>query len=58
MSFKTTILAATAAAALALPAFAGSEIEIHDSFARAAGSAPRATSPSAPSCTPISPRAT
>jgi periplasmic copper chaperone A len=37
MSFKTTILAATAAAALALPAFAGSEIEIHDSFARAAG---------------------
>ncbi len=37
MSFKSSILAATAAAALALPAFAGSEIEIHDPFARAAG---------------------
>jgi len=39
MSFRTTILAASAAAAaaLALPAFAGPEISIHDSFARAAG---------------------
>jgi copper(I)-binding protein len=37
MSFKATILAASAAAALALPAFAGPEISIHDPFARAAG---------------------
>lgn len=37
MSFKATILAACAASALALPAFAGPEISIHDSFARAAG---------------------
>ncbi|SMH50057.1 copper chaperone PCu(A)C [Maritimibacter sp. HL-12] len=37
MSFKATILAAAAATALALPAFAGPEISIQDPFARAAG---------------------
>ncbi len=37
MSFKAKILAATAAAAFALPAFAGSEITIEDPYARAAG---------------------
>jgi periplasmic copper chaperone A len=37
MSFKTYLFAASAAVSFALPAMAGSEISIEDSFARAAG---------------------
>lgn len=37
MSFKRTLLAATAAVSFALPAFAGSEISIEDPYARASG---------------------
>ena len=37
MSLKAKLIAATAAATFALPAFAGSEISIEDAYARAAG---------------------
>jgi len=37
MSFKTTLLAASAAVLFALPAFAGSDISVTDAYARSSG---------------------